>query len=260
VYYPDTFLPQSIDSGLSNGQFARVPVMIGSNRDEGTLFAALYMGDYNYFSTWDDYLDGVDAFFLALPGYDEVQIAEDYLERAITYVTGNEDHPNNYRLAYSMLFTDVFFSCFNYGQWYQLAAYVDTYGYWFQDRQAPNGTWGTLFGNLFLPVGVDATHTLEIQYAWGWAGARGGTAAQVALSEKMVRYWTRFAKTGDPNGDPDPEWVTFDRSATPPTIMSFDDDDDEDDDTINGPASADLFMNVHNCLYWQDPPLEGVKN
>jgi len=253
VYQSGTFLPQSISDGLSNGDFNQVPIIIGSNRDEGTLFAALYMGTYNNFTTLDNLVDGLEALFFGL-GYDEQQIAEDYVDRAIA-VTESDTHPNNYRLAYSMIFTDSFFNCFNFAQWYQLATYVDTYGYWFQDRQAPNGNWGTLFGAAFLPVGVGATHTLEIPYAWGWVGARGGTANQIALSERMVRYWTRFAKTGDPNGGTDPEWPAFDSDE--PSIMSFDDDDDEADQTINGATSALLFMNVHNCLYWQNPPMDG---
>jgi para-nitrobenzyl esterase len=38
---------------------------------------------------------------------------------------------------------------------------------------------------------------------------------EVALSDEMVRYWTRFAASGDPNGGEDPDWPPFAPSTTP---------------------------------------------
>ena len=35
------------------------------------------------------------------------------------------------------------------------------------------------------------------------------TSDEAALSTTMVKYWTQFAKTGDPNGSGNPTWPTY---------------------------------------------------
>ena len=49
----------------------------------------------------------------------------------------------------------------------------------------------------------EAFHSAELWYVFGtlersW---RPFTAADAELSRRMVRYWTNFAKNGNPNGD-----------------------------------------------------------
>ena len=36
-----------------------------------------------------------------------------------------------------------------------------------------------------------------------------------ALSRRMIRYWTQFAKTGNPNGEGNPEWQPWGESRLP---------------------------------------------
>jgi para-nitrobenzyl esterase len=43
-------------------------------------------------------------------------------------------------------------------------------------------------------------------------------AAQRRLSDQMIRYWKRFAETGDPNlptGSSDPSWPRYNKLSTP---------------------------------------------
>ncbi len=54
-----------------------------------------------------------------------------------------------------------------------------------------------------------AFHSAELWYVFGTLGRcwRPMEAHDYELSEKMVSYWTNFAKTGNPNGEGLPEWT-----------------------------------------------------
>ena len=65
-------------------------------------------------------------------------------------------------------------------------------------------------------------------------------AAQQKLSDRMVGYWTEFAKRGDPNnGSGQPFWPRFHRdrqvvlSLVPPT-----------------PSTETNFATAHQCDFW----------
>src|SRR5690349_6335210 len=75
---------------------------------------------------------------------------------------------------------------------------VPIYVYEFKDRKAPQ-----YFQPVSYPYG--AAHTLDLQYIFpGYHGAQGVTNPlnidQQKLSDSMIKYWTNFAKTGNPNG------------------------------------------------------------
>ena len=73
-------------------------------------------------------------------------------------------------------------------------------------RSSPHHQW----------TGLGATHTAELPYLFGnlQFAARNGNLATLQLvdrqlSQAMMRYWTRFAATGDPNTDGLPVWPAF---------------------------------------------------
>ncbi|MEO3788002.1 carboxylesterase family protein [Actinocorallia sp. B10E7] len=80
------------------------------------------------------------------------------------------------------------------------ARYVRSYQYEFADRHSMD--------YLNLPIGfpIGAPHGSEIRYVFGGVT---GTPAQNALSEKMLGYWTNFAKTGIPYAANAPRWNLF---------------------------------------------------
>jgi len=60
--------------------------------------------------------------------------------------------------------------------------------------------------------GCGAGHGAEIPYVFDQLAQdpRAWTPADHALAERLVTYWTNFARTGDPNGPGLPAWTRFD--------------------------------------------------
>ena len=65
------------------------------------------------------------------------------------------------------------------------------------------------------PIKVGAFHSAELAYVFGTQASidRPWSARDRALSDQIQRYWTNFAKTGDPNGAGLPEWLRYGASA-----------------------------------------------
>jgi hypothetical protein len=55
-----------------------------------------------------------------------------------------------------------------------------------------------------------AVHGVELVFLFDNFGTVVPTAADLALSDAMAGYWTRFAATGNPNGSGAPEWPRYD--------------------------------------------------
>ena len=53
---------------------------------------------------------------------------------------------------------------------------------------------------------IGASHTIEHAFLFGWQGKYRPTTTDLDVQRQMTGYWTRMAKTGNPNGGGDPEW------------------------------------------------------
>jgi para-nitrobenzyl esterase len=63
--------------------------------------------------------------------------------------------------------------------------------------------------------GSFAFHSDDIEYVFGALDTRPGAEWRPedrTLSEQMMRYWTNFARTGDPNGKGLPAWPRYDKT------------------------------------------------
>lgn len=84
-----------------------------------------------------------------------------------------------------------------------------------------------------------ATHSQELNYVFGGAGN-----AQ-RLQSAVQRYWTQFAKGGDPNGDRDSTWPQY-RVSDPKSLQLVD------------PPSVQAAVSDDICMFWRDLFLNGA--
>ena len=86
-------------------------------------------------------------------------------------------------------------------------------------------------------------HTIEHPFLFGWQGTYRPSDTDRAVQSHLVGYWTRMAKTGNPNGGGDPEW---------PAVSNEHDAYLEIGATTaaraGGPANA-------HCDFWDETPL-----
>jgi para-nitrobenzyl esterase len=220
--------PLPLREAIASGQFARVPLLQGSNRDEGMFqLASLYDGrgsavtPTQYPVILKEYFgqSRVAAILKQYPlaNYTTPMYA---LIAALTdsgMVTNNRIGLCNLHLAN------------------QLAApHVPLYSYEFADRTAPYPT------PIFEAPGdlVGAAHTKELSYLFHQNEL---TPAQRKLSDIMIQYWTNFAATGNPNGKDLPNWPPY--AANEPMVMRFD---------ATRVGADTEFYTRYKCKFWAE--------
>jgi len=93
------------------------------------------------------------------------------------------------------------------------------------------------------PGSQSAFHSAEIEYVFGnldWKSWVTWRPEDRALSEQMQKYWTNFARSGDPNGPGLPKWPAYD-SASGWETMHLDAHAQATEDTLR---ARYLFLNA----------------
>jgi para-nitrobenzyl esterase len=145
-------------------------------------------------------------------------------------------------LAYATLITDLAFSCSALLTDQALSQYVRTYAYEFADENAP-----PIFPPVSFPQGAE--HFSEVQYLFNLSSFGEPTVPftpdQQRLSDTMIRYWTDFAKSGNPNSDEKevPLWTKFSGPPAHEVLQSL-----LPPSPVSEPES--VFSTDHKCAFW----------
>ncbi|MDA3913726.1 carboxylesterase/lipase family protein [Oleiagrimonas sp.] len=219
-----TVLTRTQKEAFETGDFNKVPIIIGTNKDEVTNF----IGHAEYVSG----SQVTKAQFVS-------RIRKTYGKYAVgifsRYKISKFKRPD---LALAAVGTDSIFVCPGLEKANLISKFVPTYYYEFADETAP----------VYLhmaPIPYGAYHSSELQYLFfEFHGSRGRIhmldAKQEDLSRVMISYWTNFAKNhGNPNSGYQPYWPLFIHNK----FMSL-------NSSRPGSKTLLLLKNEHHCGFW----------
>lgn len=204
-------------AGFAANDYPPLPLLLGTNRDEGTFFV------------WS---------VIARPAQDETEYRDALARRfgaaavdaiVALYPLASYDNPS---LALAAVSADAFFVCpFRRTARMASAAGAPVYLYSFQ-REPMNGLIAN--GGVF--------HAAEIPFVFGIDEFPLGKVGEggVPLSDAMMRYWTRFATTGTPNagdGGDDVAWPAYDAATDRHLVLDV-------------PIRADMNHRKRQCDFW----------
>ncbi|MFV8298487.1 carboxylesterase/lipase family protein [Mycolicibacterium fortuitum] len=214
-------VPQAPPVAFGSGRGERVPVLIGTTRDEFTLFVAL-----RYLRQGQRYVAGDYPRLLSETfGTDAGAVGAQY----------PIDRYGGVAQAYSAAVTDGEFACVSERMAADLSRGGPVYAYEFNDRAAPAPE---VMRTLPFPVG--ASHSLELRYLFDVGGAPPLNPAQQRLSDQMIDYWSAFVRTGDPAAEGQPSWPGFD-PAGGGGRMSL---------RADGSRVDNGYAQEHQCPFW----------
>ena len=227
-----TELPADPAVQVAAGKFIRVPLLIGTNHDEGRTFAQGLNG-----LTEPQYEGLIDSQY----GANASKVLAEYPFSAF---------PSPYIASYAVgaVWTDSGFiggigGCAAQNLEQEFRAHTLTFAYQFDDRNAP-GLNDSVPGYMW-----GAGHAMELAYMWpsfdnGIPLYPQLTPAQLELSNSMVHYWGAFARSGAPLVHGQTFWPPYQSGQ----MMSL--------RQGNGsvPISDAEFGAEHNCSFWDSLP------
>lgn len=189
-------VPASPRQLLTERRYTPVPMLLGTNADEGTLFTMK--------AKLDSPAQYEEAVRLRSPEHAEELLR---LYPAKEYATPHA--------AFDHMMRDALFLCPNR----RLARTLVEHGqpvYTYQFTYVPKSFFG-LFYNL------GAFHAAELPFVFGAEKGRFtlGDDKERELSSKIIGYWTRFATRGNPNGTGVAEWPAYTREGEPHLVLDM---------------------------------------
>ena len=180
-----TVLPDEPGIVFARGEQHDVPYITGGNSFEGTIFRAFRMTPGDHFATFGEREGQARALYGA-----DAKADADAERIAAATLFGDQRYVISARYLAEQMKT--------------VSSPARTYYFQF----VPEAQRETFPG---------APHGSEVSYVFGDPGdpdsERYPGADGAALGDAMAGYWTRFAATGDPNGDGAPEWPEYDAES-----------------------------------------------
>ncbi|MEV7561170.1 carboxylesterase family protein [Streptomyces sp. NPDC089795] len=219
----DGLLPVAPARAIASGAWNKVPVLIGSTRSEARFFVALTQ----------PYLTAEQYTAQILAGHGAA--GPEVLAR---YPVARYGSPY---LALSAVMTDSTFACHTAWTAQLFAPQVPTYVYEFDDPRSP-----TLAGAQVPGLDESNAHSAELAYLHDFTmGERPLTPVQIALGNRMKRYWAAFARFGAPVVAGQTPWPPTGVGAGGGAVLTLD------------PAvtrTTTSFAAEHQCAFWRTQP------
>ncbi|MEY4509643.1 MAG: hypothetical protein RLZZ450_1765 [Pseudomonadota bacterium] len=174
------FLTDQPRTLFDNGDIAKVPYIAGSNTDEGTLFVAADVADQAAYTAALGTAFGADRAAVVETQYPASKFPD--------------GQPTPFRAALARAVGDARLVCTTFDSAVRAAT-------------AGNPVFAYNFDISAGIANLGATHGSELTSVFGTSTMFNDDTRAASLL--MQRYWSRFAKTGNPNGGDDLDWPEF---------------------------------------------------
>uniref|UniRef100_A0A0M3IC66 Acetylcholinesterase n=1 Tax=Ascaris lumbricoides TaxID=6252 RepID=A0A0M3IC66_ASCLU len=246
------FLIEQPSSSLKQGTFKTAPLLAGSNLDESIYFIVYQLADVfppKDFFTKKDFIKSRDVWLRSVTNLLPRQMIKSSIGLAsIIHEYEPADlpvKPVDWMNALDKMLGDLQFTC-NVNE-FALANSMhggDTYYYYFTHR-ATQQTW---------PAWMGVLHGYEINFLFGEpfnTKRYHYTREEQELSSRFMRYWANFARSGNPNRNPDGTytadvWPQYTQSSMEYMNLTV------ESDYNNGASRVGTGPRRKQCAFWKN--------